>query len=142
MLTLRSEIRGLHKRLVTESEAWNGIFRDPWTEALPILNPNFPFLTDREGYMSHGRAARLNLIHRAIECHQTCARQPPVSDDGLCFHITFYEIIDVSVQNSPEHEFWKSGPLHSENEIGLFTGRGSKRRRRIRESACTVRNPR
>ncbi|RFU35306.1 hypothetical protein B7463_g1067, partial [Scytalidium lignicola] len=130
------EIRGLNKRLVNESAAWSGIFRDPWTEALPILNPICPLLTDREGYMSHRKVAGLNLVRRALECHQKCWRQPPACDDALCFHIKFY-VIDTSTQSSLEGDIWRSGALHGENENGPSATYGDKNHK-IRESASTI----
>jgi hypothetical protein len=55
----------------------------------------------------------------------------------MCFHITFYELVDLAHENELEGELWRSGRLHSDNEEELMALFGVKTRR-IRESACTV----
>jgi hypothetical protein len=55
----------------------------------------------------------------------------------MCFHITFYELVDLNHENKLEGELWRSGRLHSANEkelASLFKVKTA----RIRESACTV----
>lgn len=139
-VTVRREIRGLSKRLIDEHETWTSNFRNPWNEALPLVNPICPFLTNRTDESSYDQKAfnGMRTIHEALLHHQQCWRRPPHSDDDLCFHITFYELVDLTHDDEFEGEIWRSGKLHSDDEKELETKFGVKSRR-IRESACTVR---
>jgi hypothetical protein len=115
---------------------WTSNFRDPWNEALPVVNSVCPFLTNR-AVDSNDIYAGMRTVDEALLHHQQCWRRPPRCDDGLCFHITFYELIDVSHQGDLEGEIWRSGRLHSDNEEGLKPLFGIKSPW-LRESACTV----
>jgi hypothetical protein len=61
----------------------------------------------------------------------------PQNDERLTFHITFYEVVDLTHDNELDGEIWRSGKLHSDNEKELEIHFGVKCRR-IRDSACTV----
>ena len=148
-LTLHREIRGLSKKLIDEHETWTksidehetwtGNFRDPWNEALPVVNPICPFLTNRideTNYSQQGYTG-MKTVQEALKHHQQCWRRPPPSDDNLCFHVTFYELVDLTHDDELEGEIWRSGKLHSDNPDELEALYGF-RTRRIRESACTV----
>jgi hypothetical protein len=126
----------MSKKLIDGHETWTSIFRDPWQEALPAVNPICPFLTNRMAN-SNDTFTGMRTVHEALEHHQECWRRPPRSDDDMCFHITFYELVDLAHENELEGELWRSGRLHSENEEELTALLGVKTRR-IRESACTV----
>jgi hypothetical protein len=118
---------------------WTGELRDPFTEALPTLSAVCPFLTDRERNQRLSPNTGMNLVNQALLHHQKCWRQPPPCDDNMSFHVTFYEIVDLVRENELDDELWRSGRLHSDNERVLERKYGFKSRR-IRESACTVRN--
>ncbi|PMD52652.1 uncharacterized protein K444DRAFT_187304 [Hyaloscypha bicolor E] len=148
-LTLHREIRGLSKKLIDEHETWTksidehetwtGNFRDPWNEALPVVNPICPFLTNRideTNYSQQGYTG-MRTVQEALKHHQQCWRRPPPSDDNLCFHVTFYELVDLTHDDELEGEIWRSGKLHSDNPDELEALYGI-RTRRIRESACTI----
>lgn len=136
-LTPFSEVRGLSKKLIDEHETWTQNFRDPWTEALPLVSPVLPFLTDRERDSSHKKYTGMNAVNEALLYHQQCLRRLPRNDEHLTFHITFYEVVDLTCDNELDEEIWKSGKLHSDNEKELENLYGVKSRR-IRDSACTV----
>jgi hypothetical protein len=76
-------------------------------------------------------------VHKALLHHQQCWRSPPSSQNELCFHVTFYELIILTNDDDLESELWKSGKLHSENVQEVRELFGDKRRQ-MRESACTV----
>jgi hypothetical protein len=76
-------------------------------------------------------------VHDALLHHRQCWRRPPPYDEDLCFHITFYELVDLVDENELEGELWRSGRLHSDNEDEIQALYGVKSRR-MRESACTV----
>jgi hypothetical protein len=78
------------------------------------------------------------VVDTALLNHQYCWRGPASRDDDLYFHITFYELVDLTREDELEGEMWRSGRLHSDNEKELEALFGVKTRR-IRESACTVR---
>jgi hypothetical protein len=136
-LTFNSEVRGLSKKLIDEHETWTSNFRNPWNEALPIVDPVCPLLTNRLPGQSDATLASKRIVHSALLHHQRCWRRQPPCDDDLCFHITFYELVDLADENELKGELWRSGKLHSDNEeeIGAMFG---VRSRRLRESACTV----
>lgn len=131
------EIRGLSKILTEENETWTGELRDPFTEAMPTLSAVCPFLTDRERNQRLSSNTGMNLVNQALLHHQKCWRHPPPCDDNLSFHITFYEIVDLTYDNELDDELWRSGRLHSDDERDLESMYGVKSRR-IRESACTI----
>ncbi|KAE9366544.1 hypothetical protein N431DRAFT_349848, partial [Stipitochalara longipes BDJ] len=148
-LTLHREIRGLSKKLIDEHETWTksidehetwtGNFRDPWNEALPVVNPICPFLTNRmdETTYSQNGYTGMRAVQEALKHHQQCWRRPPPSDDNLCFHVTFYELVYLTHDDELEGEIWRSGKLHSDNPDEL-EALYRFRIRRIRESACTI----
>jgi hypothetical protein len=126
----------LSRRLIDDHETWTGNFRNPFNEALPVVNTVCPFLTARVGDPTNKNFHHLQSVELALLHHQQCWRQPPDFEDGLGFHITFYEIIDLPYEDDGE-ELWMSGRLHSDNETELKELYGIKGRH-IRESACTV----
>ena len=128
----------MSKKLIDGHETWtsNSNFRDPWYEVLPMVSPICPFLTNRMAD-SNDTFTGMRTVHEALLHHQQCWRRPPRSDDDMCFHITFYELVDLAHENELEGELWRSGRLHSDNEEELMALFGVKTRR-IRESACTV----
>jgi hypothetical protein len=128
----------MSKKLIDGHETWtsNSNFRDPWYEVLPVVNPICPFLTNRMAD-SNDSFTGMRTVHEALLHHQQCWRRPPRSDDDMCFHITFYELVDLAHENELEGELWRSGRLHSDNEEELMALFGVKTRR-IRESSCTV----
>ena len=130
-------MRGLSKKLIDEHETWTQNFRDPWTEALPLVSPILPFLTDRERDASDKTYTGMNAVNQALLYHRQCLWQSPQNDDHLTFHITFYEVVGLAHESELDGEIWRSGKLHSDNEKELETLFGVKSRR-IRESACTV----
>lgn len=130
-------MRGLSKKLIDEHETWTSNFRDPWNEALPIVNPVCPFLTNRISNHAHGTFTGMRTVHDALLHHRQCWRRQPPCDDDLCFHITFYELVNLVDEDELEGELWRSGKLHSDNEAELQALYGVKCRR-MRESACTV----
>ena len=148
-LTLDREIRGLSKNLIDEHETWTksidehetwtGNFRDPWNEALPVVNPICPFLINRmdETNYSQKGYTGMRAIQEALKHHQQCWPRPPPNDDCLCFHVTFYELVNLTHDDELEGEIWRSGKLHSDNPDEL-EALYRLRIRRIRESACTV----
>jgi hypothetical protein len=136
------EIRGLSKKLIDEHETWTSHFRDPWNESLPVVNPICPLLTNREGEHGDESHANVGALHHVLLHHQQCWRRPPLGNEDLCFHITFYEIVHLEHQDEFTGEFWRSGKLHSENKNDVEALFGSNNLRikesRIKESACTV----
>lgn len=130
-------MRGLSKKLIDEHETWTQNFRNPWTEALPIVSPILPFLTDRDKDRHEKTYTGMNAVNQALLYHQQCMWQTPQNDDNLTFHITFYEVVDLTHDDELDGEIWRSGRLHSDNEKELEALFGTKSRR-IRESACTV----
>lgn len=137
LLIAFSEVRGLSKELIDEHEIWTKDFRNPFKEALPTVNPVCPFITKRIPDHSHGSFTGMRTVHGALLHHRQCWRRQPPCDDDLCFHITFYELIELNNEHELEGEIWRSGKLHSDNEQELWTLFGVKSRR-MRESACTV----
>ncbi len=121
---------------IDEHETWTGNFRNPWNEALPVINPICPFLTNRvdeRNYSQKGYAS-MKKIEEALKHHQEACRRPQPGDNDLGFHITFYELVNLKHDDELEGDIWKSGKLHSDNPGKLDAG---VRTRRIRESACT-----
>src|SRR5271154_4629847 len=116
LLMLNGEVRGLSKNLIDEHETWTRKFRDPWTEALPIVSHICPFFTDREGDLSHKSCTGMNVVNQALLHHQQCWRRPPPCDNNSCFHITFYELIDLTHDDELEGELWRAGRLHGDTE--------------------------
>jgi hypothetical protein len=127
----------MSKELVDKTdghETWtNNIFRDPFYEVLQGVSPTCPFLTNRMAD-SNDTFTGMRSVHEAFLHHQQCWRRPPRNDDDMCFHITFYELVDLVHGNEIEGEIWRSGRIHSENTKELAALKTS----RIRESACTV----
>jgi hypothetical protein len=131
-------VRGLSRFLIDGHETWTQNFRDPWTEALPLVSPVLPFFTDRERDSSIKKYTGMNAVNQALLFHQQCSWESPPNDDGLTFHITFYEVIDLACDDELDGDIWRSGRLHSEKELDTVFGVKS---RRIRDSACTVCSP-
>ena len=130
-------MRGLSKKLIDVNETWSQNFRNPWTEALPIVSPILPFLTDRDRDRHERTYKGMNAVNAALLHHQKCMWQTPQNDDGLTFHVTFYEVVDLHDDNELDGEIWRSGRVHSDNDRELESLYGVKSRR-LRESACTV----
>ncbi len=97
-----------------------------------------PFFTNRAPDIKYKTFTSMGTVHEVLKHHQHCWRRPPPCDDRLSFHITFYELIDLSHEQELDGELWRSGRLHSDDESELEAFFGVKSRR-MRESACTVR---
>ncbi len=132
-----SEVRGLSRQLIDDHETWTSNFRDPFNEALPVVNSVCPFITARMGDSDDKNNGKTTIEHALLN-HQHCWRRPASRDNDLYFHITFYGLLDLAREDELEGEIWRSGRLHSDNEKELEALFGVKSRR-IRESACTVR---
>jgi hypothetical protein len=82
-----------------------------------------------------------DMLWRAVRCHLRCLRATDAHHAELLtkgcvlFHITFYEILDPEPRNCFT-DLWPCGELHSDGQKGSHGGS----RRRIRESALTVRS--
>lgn len=137
LIIICSEIRGLSRKLIENDEiivvkdhAWSSMLRDPWAEALPKLNSVCPFFTEREGSLQIGGFNASGIIGRALDHHLKCLPFKASKEDTLCFHVVFYELVNLRDDEDLEGEIWKHGKLHSDDV--------RNRNRRLRESACTV----
>ena len=78
------------------------------------------------------------MVWRAVRSHLRCRRAAEANHAELLtkgcilFHVTFYEILDQDYETGLK-ELWPCGELHSD-------GREGQGKRRIRESALTVRD--
>ena len=102
-----------------------------------MVSPILPFLTDRDKDRHEKKYTGMNAVHQALLHHQQCKRQTPQNDQNFSFHLTFYEVVDLTHDDELAGEIWRSGRLHSDNEKELESLLGVKSRR-IRQSACTV----
>lgn len=114
-------------------------FRNPWNEPLPVVNPICPLISNRDDETSYtqNKYTGMRTVYEALRHHRQCWPDAPRCDDDLCFHITFYELVNLSHDNELEGDVWRSGKVHSDNPDELEALYGI-RTRRIRESACTV----